>query len=169
MVNGMDNEGQVRVLGVIDKLRELGINENVSLPQVWLSSDEVLIRADTRELVAVGDQSSGKSSLLEGLTGLLFAIASDLCTRFATQIVLRQTASKDTGAQITTIPGLTAQANDKLKARLLTSQHNLREDEFGIDEFRDIFGKGSCHKIKLPTSSKLDRLHDTWGFLGQAA
>ena len=129
----------------------------------------MLIRADTRELVAVGDQSSGKSSLLEGLTGLSFPIASDLCTRFATQIVLRQTASEDIGAQITTIPGLTAQANDKLKAHLLTFQHNLREDQFGIDEFRDIFGKGSCHKIKLPTWSKLSRPHDTWAFLGQAA
>ena len=37
IVNAMDNESQVRILGVIDKLRELGINDNVSLPQVWLS------------------------------------------------------------------------------------------------------------------------------------
>lgn len=115
------------------------------------NSDEVLIRADTKELVAVGDQSSGKSSLLEGLTVLSFPIASDLCTRFATQIVLRRTASEDAGAQITIIPGPTVQANDELKAHLLTFQHNLREDEFGIDEFRDIFGKVSCRKIKLPT------------------
>lgn len=33
-VNRLDNESRVRVLRVIDKLRELEINKNISLPQV---------------------------------------------------------------------------------------------------------------------------------------
>jgi hypothetical protein len=33
-VGDLDNEKRLRILGVIDKLRELGISENVSLPQV---------------------------------------------------------------------------------------------------------------------------------------
>lgn len=33
-VDDMDNEGRVRLLAVIDNLRALGINDNVSLPQV---------------------------------------------------------------------------------------------------------------------------------------
>jgi hypothetical protein len=58
----------------IDKLFACGIGEYVNLPQ----------------LVVVGDQSSGKSSVLEGLTKLNFPRDSGLCTRFATQIVFRR-------------------------------------------------------------------------------
>ena len=110
------------------------------------NSDEVMIQADTMELVVVGDQSSGKSSL-EGLTGLSFPITSDLCTRFATQIVLHRTRSEDTRAEITIIPGPTAQANDELKAYLLAFQHNLSENEFNTEEFKDIFDKVRGRKM----------------------
>jgi hypothetical protein len=30
----LDNEKRVRILGIIDNIRELGVNEDVSLPQV---------------------------------------------------------------------------------------------------------------------------------------
>lgn len=33
-VGDLDNEQRLRILGIIDKLRELGVSENVSLPQV---------------------------------------------------------------------------------------------------------------------------------------
>ena len=33
-VADLDNEKRVRILGIIDKIRELGVSENVSLPQV---------------------------------------------------------------------------------------------------------------------------------------
>lgn len=33
-VNELDNDNRVRILGIIDKFRELGINEDISLPQV---------------------------------------------------------------------------------------------------------------------------------------
>lgn len=39
------------------------------------------------KLVVVGDQSSGKSSVLEGSTNLPFPRDSGPCTRFPTQIV----------------------------------------------------------------------------------
>lgn len=89
--------------------------------------------------MVVGDQSSGKSSLLEGLTGLSFPVAADLCTRFATQIVLRRTAEEDAGVRITIIPGPLAQANDELKAHLLGFERKLRLHDFGRAEFKDIF------------------------------
>lgn len=54
----------------IKQLRECGVEDYIKLP----------------ELVAVGDQSSGKSSVLEGITGLPFPRDSTLCTRFATRI-----------------------------------------------------------------------------------
>ncbi|KAI8945910.1 P-loop containing nucleoside triphosphate hydrolase protein [Xylaria longipes] len=62
--------GNQAVLTKIDKLRELNIGTIIPLPQI----------------VVVGDQSSGKSSLLESLTGFAFPRAPGLCTRYATQI-----------------------------------------------------------------------------------
>lgn len=91
------------------------------------------------KLVVVGDQSSGKSSLLEALTGLAFPIASDLCTRFATQIVLRRASSEDAEVKITIIPGSTAQMNDEVKERLLNFERKLPVDQFGPTEFTRIF------------------------------
>lgn len=56
----------------IAKLRSYGIGEHVDLPQ----------------LIVCGDQSAGKSSVLEGITGLPFPKKDGLCTRFATEIML---------------------------------------------------------------------------------
>jgi GTPase SAR1 family protein len=42
------------------------------------------------QLVFVGDQSSGKSSVLAGLMRLPFPRDSGLCTRFATQVLFRR-------------------------------------------------------------------------------
>ncbi|GKT92986.1 interferon-induced GTP-binding protein Mx2 [Colletotrichum tofieldiae] len=66
--------GNRNLLDKIDKLRELGISKQVALPQ----------------LVVVGDQSSGKSSVLESLTGYYFPRSVGLCTRHATEIVCRR-------------------------------------------------------------------------------
>ena len=95
--------------------------------------------ADCMELVVVGDQSSGKSSLLEGLTGLSFPIASDLCTRFATQIILRRAPIHEAEVKITIIPGPTAQADEAAKNRLLTFKQILATDEFDIERFGALF------------------------------
>ncbi|KAK1974209.1 P-loop containing nucleoside triphosphate hydrolase protein, partial [Colletotrichum cereale] len=60
-------------LNQIDKIRASGIGNHVSLPQ----------------LVVCGDQSAGKSSVLERLTGIPFPRQDGLCTRFTTEIILR--------------------------------------------------------------------------------
>ncbi len=44
--------------------------------------------------MVVGSQSSGKSSLLESLTGFSFPRGQGLCTRYATQITLRRNSVK---------------------------------------------------------------------------
>lgn len=41
-------------------------------------------------MVVVGDQSAGKSSVLESLTGFHFPRAVNLCTRHATEIICRR-------------------------------------------------------------------------------
>lgn len=65
------------LLEKIDKLFACNVGEYIDLPQ----------------LVVVGDQSSGKSSVPEGLTNLKFPRNSGLCTRFATQIIFRRDPS----------------------------------------------------------------------------
>ncbi|KAF9122453.1 hypothetical protein BG015_005550 [Linnemannia schmuckeri] len=42
------------------------------------------------KMVIIGDQSSGKSSILEALSKLAFPRDKDMCTRFATQVNLRR-------------------------------------------------------------------------------
>ncbi|KAL6826006.1 P-loop containing nucleoside triphosphate hydrolase protein [Trichoderma sp. SZMC 28015] len=75
------------LLEKIDKLRDANIGQHVPLPQ----------------LVVVGDQSSGKSSLLESLSGIPFPQDQSLCTRYATQITSRRDISNSVEVRI--IPG----------------------------------------------------------------
>ncbi|KAJ9151372.1 Dynamin family protein [Pleurostoma richardsiae] len=75
------------LLEKVDSLRDLNIGQHVPLPQ----------------LVVVGDQSSGKSSLLESLSGIPFPKDQSLCTRHVTQITSRRD-SRDY-VEIRIIPG----------------------------------------------------------------
>ncbi|KAK4446965.1 interferon-induced GTP-binding protein Mx [Podospora aff. communis PSN243] len=65
---------QLELMDSIDRLRLQGINHYVSLPQI----------------IVCGDQSSGKSSVLEAISGVSFPVKSNLCTRFPTELVLRR-------------------------------------------------------------------------------
>ncbi|KAL8646468.1 MAG: hypothetical protein Q9226_006841 [Calogaya cf. arnoldii] len=74
------NEHTQRLFEAIDELRSCGADTDIGpLP----------------ELVIVGDQSAGKSSLLQSLTDIPFPVASRLCTRFPTRIVSRRTPNDD--------------------------------------------------------------------------
>ncbi|PON24652.1 dynamin family protein [Trichoderma gamsii] len=64
---------QLRILDVIDSLRS-ATPEDVKLPQ----------------LVVVGDQSAGKSSVLDAISGIPIPKDPDGCTRFATEYRLRR-------------------------------------------------------------------------------
>lgn len=65
---------QEELLNLIDKLREYRLNEIVDLP----------------EIVVCGNQSCGKSSVLEAISQLTFPRGDTLCTTFATELVLRR-------------------------------------------------------------------------------
>ncbi|KAK8159573.1 P-loop containing nucleoside triphosphate hydrolase protein [Phyllosticta citrichinensis] len=75
------------ILDKVDKLFACGIGEYIDLPQI----------------VVIGDQSSGKSSVLESLTNLPFPKDSGLCTRFATKITFRRDAVQSISVEI--VPG----------------------------------------------------------------
>ncbi|KAL8768241.1 MAG: hypothetical protein Q9209_005471 [Squamulea sp. 1 TL-2023] len=83
------NEHTQRLFEAIDELRSCGADTDIGcLP----------------ELVIVGDQSVGKSSLLQSLTDISFPVASQLCTRFPTRIVSRRTPNDDENIRISIEP-----------------------------------------------------------------
>ena len=73
-LNELNNPEAQALLDTIDGLRELQVGEIVKLPQI----------------IVVGDQSAGKSSVLEAISRVRFPTKGDLCTRFATELVLRR-------------------------------------------------------------------------------
>ena len=75
------------LLNIIDDLRSQGISHYIDLPQV----------------IVCGDQSSGKSSVLEAVSGIQFPQKENLCTRFATEVILRRGPEKN--AKVSIVPG----------------------------------------------------------------
>lgn len=76
-LEGLQSVEQRNILNIIDQLRKCDLESTLSLPQ----------------LVVCGNQSAGKSSVLEALTEVPFPRNDNLCTRFATEIILRRATS----------------------------------------------------------------------------
>ncbi|KAJ4418783.1 hypothetical protein N0V82_005348 [Gnomoniopsis sp. IMI 355080] len=85
-LNGLCSGDRLQLLDSIDSLRSQGIDHFVSLPQI----------------IVCGDQSAGKSSVLEAISGVSFPIKSNLCTRFPTELILRRTPQ--VGVSISIVP-----------------------------------------------------------------
>jgi GTPase SAR1 family protein len=75
---GLLRDEHAELLDITDGLRRLGLARHMPLPQ----------------LVVCGDQSSGKSSVLQSISGVKFPVNDGLCTRFATQVILRRSEKK---------------------------------------------------------------------------
>ncbi len=80
----LQSDDHLKLLDEIDKLRSQGISHYVSLPQ----------------LIVCGDQSSGKSSVLEAISGISFPSKDNLCTRFATEVILRKAGTVSVSIRI---------------------------------------------------------------------
>ncbi|KAL6800376.1 P-loop containing nucleoside triphosphate hydrolase protein [Trichoderma sp. SZMC 28012] len=87
-LEGLCSKEQLELLNTIDSLRSQGVSHYISLPQI----------------IVCGDQSSGKSSVLEAISGVSFPVSTGLCTRFPTELILR-TASH-TSVKVSIIPHL---------------------------------------------------------------
>lgn len=87
-----------KLLNVIDDLRSQGISRFIDLPQI----------------IVCGDQSSGKSSVLEAVSGLKFPTHDSLCTRFCSELILRRSLKVTTSVSI--VPD--ASHSDEVKIRL---------------------------------------------------
>ena len=113
---GPSNLADPKLLDKIDELFALNIGEYVELPQLVVVGDQSRYATFLSPLTTSLTCNSGKSSVLEGLTGLPFPRDSVLCTRFATQITFRR--SPVTSVAVTIIPAADAESTyaEKLRA-----------------------------------------------------
>ena len=107
-------------LNQIDRVRANGVGDHIGLPQ----------------LAVCGDQSAGKSSVLEGISGIPFPRQEGLRTRFATEIILRHSPNEDRTAA-TIIPHLTR--SEEEKAHLAGFSHNIRD----FRELREVINRAA--------------------------
>ncbi|KAL6901456.1 P-loop containing nucleoside triphosphate hydrolase protein [Trichoderma evansii] len=110
--------GNRTLLDKVDRLRELGISHLVPLPQG--SHQEIM--------VVVGDQSAGKFSVLESLTGFQFPRSATLCTRHATEIVCRREPIESVVVSI--IPHNPSPEREKLAREFRRSTDRTTSDDF---------------------------------------
>ena len=96
--------------------------------QPCVSRPRDLLWLTLHQLVVVGDQSSGKSSLLESLTGIPFPRDVELCTRYATQIT--QTRDDVPRVRVSIIPGANATEEHKRHLAEYRTDDGLAPEEF---------------------------------------
>lgn len=117
------------LLDIIDLLRSQGVSHYVPLPQ----------------LIVCGDQSSGKSSVLEAVSGVRFPTKDNLCTRFATELILRR--GPETKVAVSITPG--ADRTEDERAELSTFRiPNARIDDFPtlVEKAKDAMGLNMNNK-----------------------
>ncbi|KAH8722703.1 dynamin GTPase [Phaeosphaeriaceae sp. PMI808] len=108
--------GDPALLDKIDKLFACNVGEYIDLPQ----------------LVVIGDQSSGKISVLEGLTRLPFPRDSGLCTKFATQITFRRAISHSIKVSILPDPNSAEEHKGRMKRWIKTDIERLDAPSFAL-------------------------------------
>ncbi|OAA37037.1 Dynamin, GTPase domain protein [Metarhizium rileyi] len=91
-----------------DKLTSCGVGKFVNLPQI----------------VVVGEQSVGKSSVLEAISHVRFPVKANVCTRVATELVLRR-------APVSRI-NVSVRFDDKSKPPKTFQQTNFSQDDLPI-------------------------------------
>lgn len=96
----LQSSDQTQLLDLVSELRALGVGDHIELPQ----------------LIVVGDQSSGKSSVLEAITGFKFPTKDDLCTTFATEINLRPSDTSSASVTIEPHSSHSQEEKERLKS-----------------------------------------------------
>lgn len=142
------------LLDVIDQLCNLGINQYVELPTI----------------LVCGDQSSGKSSVLEAICKLPFPRGDNVCTTFATELSIRRGSVASTSAW--NQPALTRSADEQRRFSAFHSsdidldgfEHLVRDaKEFLMDQgattdaayFEDVLHLGTLPLSSIETSASL--------------
>ncbi|KAK1993226.1 hypothetical protein LX36DRAFT_586805 [Colletotrichum falcatum] len=111
------NSVETRTLfDAIDKLSMLGVGRIVNLPQI----------------IVVGDQSCGKSSVLEAISHIHFPSEADVCTRFATELVLCPGSRRRVTATV-------------LFADITKPAHELQATDFKQEDIDNIISTAKQH------------------------
>ena len=95
----LETEEQRKTLDVVAQVRKCGLDSLLDLPQI----------------VVCGQQSAGKSSVLEALTEIPFPRNDNLCTRFATEIILRRGPSDNLSVKVIPDGKRPAEEQSKIK------------------------------------------------------
>ncbi|UJR29173.1 hypothetical protein I4U23_010387 [Adineta vaga] len=79
LANELNTDESRNLLSAIDRMREILHNEKIRLP----------------EIVVVGDQSVGKSSVLEAISGIQLPRAQNICTRCPLELRMKSTNDRE--------------------------------------------------------------------------
>jgi len=109
------HQDQKELFDTVDDLRSLGIGKIVDLPQI----------------IVVGNQSSGKSSVLSALSGVQFPTSSAVCTRFPMELALR--TGPKTNIDVSIIP-------EEGEREILTTRSSTEEIPDAIEEGKKALG-----------------------------
>lgn len=123
-VNDLQSKDHRDLLDIIDTLRSQGLSRYVDLP----------------EIIVCGDQSAGKSSVLEAISGMSFPTKDNVCTRFATELILRRHPAESVKISIT--PGWDRYQQEKDVLQRWQPQGDVEKDglESVVEEAKSIMG-----------------------------
>jgi len=126
-LESLQSDEQRLVLDTVAQVRKCGLESILALPQI----------------VVCGDQSAGKSSVLEALTEIPFPRNDELCTRFATEIIMRR-ATVDS-LTIRVIPDETRSGEERQTIEaFLASITNFSELPEIMDRAMEVMGIGKA-------------------------
>ncbi|KAI1825615.1 vacuolar sorting protein VPS1 [Xylaria intraflava] len=140
--NPFDSESSRVLFDAVDQLQHCGAGRHIEIPQ----------------LVIVGGQSTGKSSLLQSLTDIPFPVGSGCCTRFATRIVSRRTAPGTANRFKITIvdPEVEVEGFEYAASRDYDEYVHVGET-LGADEFKDVMDEVSDNYMGIKSGKGPDR------------
>ncbi|EMC95312.1 hypothetical protein BAUCODRAFT_123770 [Baudoinia panamericana UAMH 10762] len=119
-LNQLLSSDQADLLNAIDRLRDHGLQRELDLPQ----------------LIVCGNQSAGKSSVLEAISRVRFPAGDKCVTRFALEIVLRRAPAESMRVSLVA-------ANDKDKDYVSAFDAELPK----LEDFADVVAKASEHLL----------------------
>jgi hypothetical protein len=143
----LQSEQHRQLLDIIDRLRSKGISKYVDLP----------------EIVVCGDQSAGKSSVLEAISGMSFPTKDNLCTRFATELVLRRAQNETVKISITAGPNRTERERQRLSEFGYDFENEMPDLGEVVEKAKEVMGLSDVKRFStdFSGSSFVDLINHT--------